>query len=249
MPKTTGYAEAVEQDVHSTSTIARAKLGEKVQTADGRTYRYARAAGTALAAGKLTVVPTLVANHTNIAVAAAADVGATQITVTLGATAATANQYAEGYVVINDAAGEGIAYKIRDHLAADASASLVLNLEDSIKVALTTSSEASLQYNLYDQLVISATDQADMPVGIPNVAVAANEYFWVQTGGTCAALADAAVAAGLNVTTGTGTAGAVQAVALTEGAPNTGAAQPIVGVAINALVDTEYRPVRLTLDT
>lgn len=240
MPKTTGFAEAIEQDVHETSTVARAKLGEKVHTVDGRTYRYAKAAGTALDAGKLTVAATLVADHTNIAVAAAADVGATEITVTLGSTEVTSNQYAEGFVTINDAAGEGIAYKIRQHDAADASANVVLYLEDPIQVALTTSSEATLTYNLYDNVVISAADQADAAIGVPNVAVAANEYFWAQTGGFCAVLADEAAVAGNALTIGSSTAGAVEVL--------DGIGEQQVGIAVAALVDTEYRPVRLTLD-
>lgn len=241
MPKTTGFAQAVEQDVHTTSTVARAKLGDKVHTADGRVYRYTKNAGTALAAGKLTVGATLVANHTNIAVAVAADVGDTSITVTLGATAATVNQYSEGYVVINDAAGEGIAYKIADHAAADASAALVIKLEDPIKVALTTSSEAVLQVNIYDQVVVSAADQADLAIGVPNVAVAIDEYFWAQTGGVCAILADEAVTAGLSLTIGSSVVGAVEAADLVG--------EQVIGVAMSALVDTEYRPARLTMDS
>lgn len=241
MPITTGTVQAVEQDVHTTSAIPRAKLGDKVHTADGRVYRYSKNAGTALDAGKLTVASTLVANHTNIAVESAADVGATQITVTLGATAATANQYSEGYVVVNDAAGEGIAYKIADHGAAASAGDLVINLEDPIRVALTTSSEVALTKNIYDSVVISAADQADLAVGVPNVAVAADEYFWAQTGGTCAVLADEAVTAGQSVTIGSSTAGSVEAADLVG--------EQVVGVSISALVDAEYRPVRLTMDS
>lgn len=241
MPKTTSMAQMVEQDVHTTSAEPRAKLGDKVMTADGRVYRYAKAGGTALDAGKLVVAADEVANHTNIVAGADAAVGATEITVTLGATAATVNQYAEGFVVINDAAGEGIAYKIASHGAADGATDLVIKLEDPIQVALTEdTSEVSLVKNIYDSVVISAVDQADAVVGVPNVAVAADEYFWVQTGGVCAVLADEAVAKGLAVTTGTGVAGAVEAV--------DAAAEPIIGYAIQALVDTEYRPVRLVLD-
>lgn len=241
MPKTTSMAQLVEQDVHTTSAEARAKLGDKVMTADGRVYRYAKAAGTALDAGKLVVAADAVANHTNVVAGADAAVGATQITVTLGATAITADQYAEGYVVVNDAAGEGIMYKIASHPAAASAADVVIQLEDPIQVALTEdTSEVSLVYNLYDNVVISAVDQADAVVGVPNVAVGSNEYFWAQTGGMCAVLADEAVAKGLAVTIGTGVAGAVEAV--------DGVAEPVVGYAHEALVDTEYRAVRLVLD-
>lgn len=240
MPKTTSFTSAVEQDVHVISSIPRAKLGEKTVTADGRVYRYAKAGAVDLAPGKLVVAATAVANHENIAVASAAAVGDTQITVTLGATLATANQYSEGFMVVNDAAGEGIAYKIKSHPAANASASLVVTLEDPIKVALTTSSEVSLMKNLYDGLVISVTDQADAAVGIPNVTVTASYYFWVQTGGVCSALADEALTAGVALTTGTGVAGAVEAL--------DAAGEQEIGVALQAGVDTEYRLIELTLD-
>lgn len=241
MPRTTSFPSAAEQDVHSESQYARAKLGEKIVTADGRVYRYAKAGGTALAAGKLTVAAEVVPNHVNMAVAAAATVGATQVTVTLGATAATANQYAEGFLIINDADGEGIAYKVASHPAASSGASLVVTLEDPIKVALTTSSEASLFKNKYDGLVISATDQADAPVGVSNIAVTANYYFWVQTGGIAAVLADETIAVGSAVVCGSSTAGAVETA-------DTDDVIQQVGVAIQAGVDTEYRAVELTLD-
>lgn len=240
MPKTTGYAQTVEQDVHVTSENPRAKLGEKVRTADGRIYRYAKAGATALDPGKLTVAATPVANHQNIAVAAAAAVGDTSVTVTLGATAATAGQYAEGYMVVNDADGEGIAYKVSTNAAADGSESCVVTLEDPIKVALTTSSEVSLVYNVYDNVVISAVDQADVVVGVPNVSVAANYYFWAQTGGPCAILADEVIAQGAAATIGSSTAGSVETL--------DAVAEPIVGHAIVAAVDTEYRAVNLCLD-
>lgn len=241
MPKTTGYTETVEQDVHTTSTEARATLGDKVKTTDGRVYRYARAGDADLDAGKLTVAADAVANHTNIAVAAAADVNATEITVTLGATAADANEYADGYVVVNDAAGEGIAYQIASHEAGESAGDMAIQLSDRLTTALTTATEVSLVKNLHADVVVSAIDQADAVVGVPNVAVASGEYFWAQTGGVCAVLADEAVTKGATVTTGTGVAGAVEAIDLIG--------EPAVGVAVDALVDTEYRPVRLTIDS
>lgn len=240
MTQTTSLVQAVEQDVHEISEYPKAKLGDKTITADGRVYRYAKAAGTALDAGKLCVAATPVANHENIAVAAAVAVGETTVTATLGATAATAGDYDEGYMVVSDAAGEGITYKIKHSGAADASGVITIELEDAVKVALTTSSEVSLYKNLYKDVVVSATDQADIAVGVPNVAVTANYYFWAQTGGMCAVLADEIIAQGSAATIGTGVAGAVETV--------DAVAEPIVGYAVTAAVDTEYRPLRLTLD-
>lgn len=234
-----GPAQLFGIDAHETGATQLHPLGTIGFTLDNRKYVYGKAGATALAAGKLVVNADPVTNHTNIAVASAAAVGATQVTVTLGATAATANQYAEGFLVINDAAGEGIAYKIASHPAADASASLTVTLEDEVQVALTTSSEASLVYNLYDNVVISATDQADMAVGVPNVAVTEEYYAWFQVAGRCAVLADEAVNRGLALTIGTGVAGAVEAL--------DAAGEQHIGVAADALVDTEYRAVELQI--
>jgi hypothetical protein len=75
---------------------------------------------------------------------------------------------------------------------------------------------------------------------VPNVAVTAAFYAWLQTGGECAVLADEAVAKGLSLTIGTGVVGAVEAA--------DGAGEQVIGVASEALVDTEYRSAFLTID-
>lgn len=235
----TGSAALVANDPYTTTTTKEHELGRFGQTADGRGYRYARAGAVALDPGKLAVAATVVANHVNLACAAAA-VGANTVTVTLGATAVSENDYADGWLCINDVDGEGIAYRITGHPAANASATLVVTLAQPIQVALTANSEASLHRNRFDDVVISVTDQADTPVGIPNVSVAIDRYFWLQTKGECAALADETLAAGVALTTGTGVAGAVEAL--------DAAGEPEIGTAIQAGVDTEYRLISLSLD-
>lgn len=235
-----GAVQIFPSDIHSTGSTQLMPLGTLGLTIDGRAYRYAEAGGTALAAGKLSVAATQVGNHENIAVAAAAAVGATSVTVTLGATAASANDYADGYMVVNDADGEGIAYRISGNPAADASASLVVSLFKPIVVALTTSSEVSLIKNPWKDIVISATDQADMVVGVQNVAIAADEYGWVQTHGVVSVLADEAITAGLAITIGSSTAGSVEAL--------DAAGEQNIGVALQAAADTEYRAVSLSVN-
>ena len=235
-----GAIQSFPNDLRDISVTAELPVGSKGVTKDGRIFRYAKAGSADLAPGKLAVAATVVANHQNMAVASAAAIGAKQVTVTLGATLATANQYAGGTLTINDAAGEGISYLISGHPAAASAASLVVSLAEPVKVALTTSSEASLDKNPWDSAVISVTDQADMPVGVSNVTLTTAYYGWIQTGGVCSVLADEAITAGLAVTTGTGVAGAVEAV--------DAAGEPQVGVALVAGVDTEYRAVYLSID-
>lgn len=236
----TGFVTIYSGDVRTIDSVASHDLGTLGQTPDGRLYRYSQAGAADLAPGKLCVAATQVADHANIAVAAAAAVAATQVSVTLGATLATKDQYEGGYLTVNDATGEGVSYRIRANDAGDASATITVYLAEPIQVALTTSSEVSLVKNPWDSVVISATDQADMPVGIPNVTITAAYFGWIQTGGACAALADEAITAGLALTTGTGTAGAVEAL--------DAAGEFQLGVALQAGVDTEYRTIYLSID-
>jgi hypothetical protein len=214
-------------------------LGTLAIMADGRKFRYAKAGAAALAMGKIQQGPAIVANHQNIAVAAAAAIGAEQVTVTLGATAATADQYKEGYLIVNDATGEGQTLKIKSHPAADSSGSLVIKLEDAVKVALTTSSEVCLIPNPWNGVIIYPTTSTLAPAGVAPFAVAAGKYCWLQTGGPCSALADGAIAVMSGIAVPAAVAGAVKIMAATLSQ---------VGYALQAGVDTEYRAVHLTID-
>ena len=243
MPKTTSYPSAVEQDVWAISEDPRANLGEKVVTPDGREYRYAKNGGTALNPGQLIIAADAVSNHDNLAVNTA-EVGDTTLTVTLGATAVTANQYVGGYAVVNDDTGEGIAYKIIAHPTSDGSEAIAITLEDPIKVAFADATTVTLIANKYSGLIISDGTQTDTPVGVPNVAVTADYYFWVQTKGLCPVLVDGSTqpTPGQPVTIGNATSGAVEV--------KNAVGEPTVGQALKGQTYTagEYEPVYLSLE-
>lgn len=224
-----------------TSSSKEYALGQSFTDGQGRVFVYAKAGAVNLSRGKLCVAPTVVANHINLSFATAPTAGDKSVTVTLGATAATKDQYKDGLLVVQDGTGEGRAYAIEGHAAADSAASLTLYLKEAIDTTgATAESNVDLLANDYSGVLISVTDQADRPVGVPVVAIAAGEYGWLQAGGNCAVLMDEAVTNGLMVTTGTGVAGAVEA--------QDGAGEPLVGyVNGTAGVDTEYQNVYLTL--
>lgn len=216
-------------------------LGKVGMTADGRKFKYAKAGATLLAAGKLAVAADADANVVNKAVTAAAAIGSKEVKFTAGG-AVSADAYADGMLQVNDATGEGYTYRIVGNTAGTAgnSYAVVVRLAEPIQAALVaTTSEISLYKNDFDGLVISAVDQADLPVGVPVVPIAAGSYGWVQTFGIAAVLADEAVTRGQTVTIGTGVAGAVEAADLIG--------EPAIGIAAQALIDTEYSPVFLTL--
>lgn len=215
-------------------------LGARISLADGREFVYVKAGGTALVPGKLQQGAAVVANHQNIAVAATAAIGANSVTVTLGATAATANQYAGGTMVVNDATGEGNIYTIKSHPAADASASLVLTLDadDSIRVALDTTSEVCLFPNLYNGVIVNPTTPTNKPVGIAVKAITAEYYGFIQVKGVSTCLNDSATAVGLALAPSQSVAGALKTGATTLDS---------VGSALQAGVTTEYRTVWINL--
>lgn len=228
------------QNFRDISSTKENRIGVKGETVDGRVYRYGLAGGTTLAPGKLGVAATVDANATNKTVAASVAVGAKSVTLDAGG-AITADTYADGYLTVNDATGEGISYLVRSHTGTSGAAELTAQLDDVVRVALTVDvSEVSLTQNPWSGVVISVADQADMPVGVPNVSITNAYYGWIQTGGVASVLADEAITAGLAVTTGSSTVGAVEAL--------DGAGEPQVGVALVAGVDTEYREVFLTID-
>lgn len=241
MAQFTSDLQVLPSSLRSDVSSPEVAVGAKASTPDGRVFRYCKAGATALVAGKVYDGPAAVANHTNIAVAAAVAAGATQITVTLGATAATANQYAGGVVVINDVDGEGFTYSIKSHPAADASASLVLTLDDdeTVVTALTTSSQATLVANQYNGVVLHATTEVAIPVGVAHTQITAGQYGWIQTHGPVSALCAATTGIGQSCAASDTTAGAYE---IGDGI------LPVIGYAIVAGVATEYNPIFLTID-
>lgn len=190
---TTGLV--IQQGLFEDSSTAKHKLGTRMQLADGRVFFYSKNGATAGVAGTLMESLSAEANHENVAFESAAAIGATSVTLVDGGTAATANQYAEGYLWVNDGTGEGHYYKVRSNVATSGSASdsLTLTLYDPIRVAVVASgtSEGSVMFNPYYGLIV-ATTEAKSPAGVVNFVVTANYYFWLQTYGPCVILSGAA---------------------------------------------------------
>lgn len=229
------------QDFRDISSTKQMPLGTKGETRDGRLYRYALAGAVNLAAGKITIAEASAANHTNRLLTTAAALGATKVSVPLGATAAAADLYADGQLVVNDNTGEGTSYLIASHAAASSSGTLVANLIDPIKVALDTTTEVSLIRNRFAGIVVSANSVAAQAVGVPNVPITAAFYGWVQTGGECSVLSDGIIGKGSGAIISDAVNGAVEVEVA-------GTVTQRVGYAPEATVDTEYRAIVLTLE-
>lgn len=229
-----------DQDIRTqSSTQGGQMVGQLAGTSDGRTFRYALNGATALAVAELCVNSDVDTNVVNKTVAATTAIGATSVLVNVSGTV-VANAYAGGYFTTTDATGEGIAYLISGNGGRSGSGTITIYLQEPLTIGLTVSvSEYTLTVSPFSGVVVSITDQADMPVGVPNIVVTGAYYAWLQTGGICSVLWDEAVTKGQALTTGTGTAGAVEAL--------DAAGEPQIGVASQAGVDTEHQSAFLTI--
>ena len=227
-------------------------VGTRMILPDGRVFRYAFANGD-IGAGKGVQSSIALANQDTDLVPAAAAVGAKSVTLTFGTspnTDVTADQYANGYLLVNDSgssgAGEGHVYRIKGtgaHLAADVSASpaVDINLQDgdTIAEALTAGqSQIGLVANPYQDVIITPGGaQTARCVGYAAAEVADNSYFWAQTWGEAAVLADGTLVIFRPIRMSDGTAGAVE-----EYSSQTDAEEQVVGFATNVLAaTTEYQ--------
>lgn len=235
-----------DQDARTVSaTQGAAQLGQFGQTSDGRRFRYGFNGGVALAPGKMNDGANVVANHVNLVTAAAAAVGDTTVTVTLGGTAATLNQYAGGTLWCNaTSTGLGIGYLIKSNPAqTNTTGNLVVTLAEPIQTAITTTTKTSLAPALYSGIIItpSAATAGAAPVGVfTGSSLPISNYSWFQVGGPCALLSDATV-----YTLGEEVSQAASGVA-GSGSLKV-ATLPTYGIAMQLGVSGQYQLVNLTM--
>lgn len=222
------------------------QLGTKGYSADGRIFRYGQAAGTEIATGVLCVSPAITANHEDIAFQAAGAVGDKVVTITLGATAVTGNEYEEGYLLIVDDAGEGYTHLIERAPATASAGDIELRITPGLQVATTTSTTVTLVRNPYRDVVIATGGtQTSIPVGVSPRVMTADNYGWFQTGGWATVLMSGTntPTAGEPVTIGEATNGSVSG--------RDAVAEPLVGIAQETTnpASGEHNGVFLTLDS
>jgi len=241
--KITGWSQALNQ----ISATKKEILGSLRITNDGRKYRYAKA-GELLAQGKICQTPAAIANHiAQVQTAYGAAQGASTISVIVGATAAAADYYADGYFCVYDGAAGTVGYTtgVISSAYSAGSAPIVCQLQEPLAVAILATDTVSLVKNPWDGVMQNAS-VAFGPAGVPNVAVTNAYFFWCQTGGVCAVLGDATPTA----------LGAPLQVSATEGAVGkhtetnaTDVTSSIVGYTQYVIpVSTKYHPIYLKIE-
>jgi hypothetical protein len=229
------------QPLFSSSSTAMHVVGSRINTPDGRSFRYCKNGGSAMVTGKLQQAPAEDTTNWQELGIAAATVGDTTVTTTDTVTLA-ANALAGGLLIISEGStGQGASYRIKSHPAATAAA-VTFTLEDPIHTTTTGTEKVDVFPNPYSGVIIAPTTATSGPVGVSIYPIAANEYGWVQTHGPVACLAQGTVTVGDDVVpANTTTAGTVVAKA-------DATIDAVVGFALTGGASTDHCIIFLTID-
>ena len=243
----TGVRILSEQDLNTLTTTAQVELGASGMTYDGRIFRYVGFGGTStIAPGLLVNAAAHTANYFGLAITAptvagqpipnvtagnlSANPGAKgyYLTLTNGATAITADQFAQGYLEVYQTSGtnEGpILYKIKGNTAAAASTGYVtvlLDTKEPLRHAqlLTAGTDtASLYASPFSAVQPSTTIGRSVGATIQQVVNTSTvtNYGWVQSQGSVLLTNDSGgtLTVGEGFAQSTSTAGNIVAVAAT----------------------------------
>ena len=165
-------------------------LGTKMVLPDGRPFYYAKNSSAAITSGGMIVdgIAAVAAHDMDVPPTAAQSVGDNTVSLEVPTTDLTKDQYKDGYLIFNDADGEGEVYRIVSHPAHDASDdnTVIITIDDEgLQTAITTSTEAQLIYNPYTNVKLIDGDgtMTTGPLGVTTIPVTASYYCWLQTSG------------------------------------------------------------------
>ncbi len=226
-----------------TDTIRLVELGNKlVQDATNRVWSFGRAGGSTIARGVMTASADQDAQRVDLSFAVAPAVGVKKVKVTIGTGNAAANDYQDGWLVVQDGAGEGRAYPIEGHDAITASTAGFFLLKEKIDtLGVLSETNVDLIKNRYDDVVIGpGSNNLDVPTGVPTVSQTTLLFGWYQTWGPASVWQDETSGVGAGLTIGDETAGTVDTLA--AGDPPVGIQGPQGGV------ETEYQLMYLAID-
>ena len=202
------------------------------------TYRYGKLGGTAVTAGKCVTHAASIAHHFDLTPTAGVAAGETAISVETAGTDITLNQYAGGYMYINDEAGEGQMLRINSNPAHDhsADASIVITAYDDLATAITTSSRVTLIADPNSALIVQAATTTGATMGVTVVDMTSSQYGWFAVSGPQAVLTSGTLVVG-NHAVPLGAAGAV--------GPAAGDVIQVIGTVMIVNVTTDYSLINL----
>lgn len=173
----------------------------------GRKFRYAQNdnSGNTLVPGRMVQQNWENGQMTGLVPTAAA-IAATTVTLTIGTGAIVANQFQNGWLVVEGPVGasaeKGFMYQIESHPAAAGSATCVFTLKRALVYGISTSRRVTIYPNpagnrkstSYGCKVVPAAGQTYIAVGVPACRVTQAQFFWAQYKGICGLETDGSTA-------------------------------------------------------
>jgi hypothetical protein len=182
---------------YETGTTKLYTIGQRAESPDGSTFRYAEKDATGGVANKLQQSSVPVANWTTQAHTVALAVGDTEISFKDGGTAFTVNQMEGGTIMTEETDDLGHIYRVKSNVVTAANET-VCQLEDGVTVqvamAVAANNVLTASLNPWMDILLQPAINTAFCCGVPRVVIAANAYGWVQTRGVTSCLADGATA-------------------------------------------------------
>tara|TARA_R110002167_G_scaffold72089_6_gene203078 strand:+ start:995 stop:1900 length:906 start_codon:yes stop_codon:yes gene_type:complete len=202
-------------------------------------YSYGKMGAGAVTAGKCVTHAASIAHHFDLTPTAGVAAGETAISVETAGTDITLNQYANGYLYVNDAAGEGQMLRIKSNPAHDHSEdpSIVITCYDDLATAITTSSRITLIPDPRSALIGQAATTTGATMGVTVVDMAATHFGWFAVSGPATVLTSGTLVVG-NHAVPLGAVGAV--------GPAAGDVIQVIGTVMIVNVTTDYSLINLT---
>lgn len=241
---------ASPQSIFEIASDAKHSLGTRGVLGD-KIFYYGKAGASNLGIGIVTTLSARVTNHISCAWVSGGAIGSTKVTFTLGATAATENQYLDGELLVIDGTGSGQRRRVKYNPAHAGSGDIEVEVYEPFTIACGTG-EISLIANQYNGILTTPGNAVVHVVGVPQCAVTAAYHAWFQTSGPAMVLGDGSTfaAGGLVCAATAGTADAGQITVTAEGGTGTGVYDAHIGRIIDigdASSDLDFRYVDLLI--
>lgn len=248
-----------EGEQFSVYSEQRHPLGTLMCLPDGRSFRFTEIGGSNIATSRLCAHPAQDANFDELAVVAAEAQEEVTVEITNGATTIAANLLDEGYVLVEDDAGEGHLYKIRSHeIEAAGSANFDVTFErgkwydddaggnkHGLVVAWTTATTVGLFRAPFRDVIIHPSPPVTALAGVTPRALNANKFGWLQVGGFASVLTDGTIVIARKVMASDAVDGAVEVMVIDPAGVDD---YQEVGVCVAVSADTEHSAIKLTLE-
>lgn len=186
---------AISQPIHgphAPSATQEYALGTKLETRDGRLWRYAKAGAQQLNPALMAqsaATPAQINNETQTG--QSSDIGDFEINVLVTTASGIANgDLAEGTMIVKDETGANYAYRIKTNVWVSGDTVMKLTLHEPIVIATGADSVITLVKNAYADVIVAPTTLTGLCIGVPNCVVTATHYFWAQRRGPCALIVD-----------------------------------------------------------